>query len=1718
MDVFDLRDRVVKEYERLTRTYISIDDQRILNYVESQLEKGLLWPEPLVQLNPNFQMGASIDELVKEGVLHEECKRIFRNKTPEDPEGQPLQLYKHQEEAVRAAREGASYVLTSGTGSGKSLTYIIPIVDAVLRSGSGEGIKAIIIYPLNALANSQLQELKKFLDIGYPQGSRPVTYARYTGQESDEERQRIIANPPDILLTNYVMLELVLTRPFERPLVHNAKNLRFLVLDELHTYRGRQGADVAMLVRRVREASRAGEALQCIGTSATLADDEASSELAQVAKKFFGVSGEPKVITETLSRLTLPGDVPREDLRHRLLQETPSEMSEEEFKWDPLARWVEQNLGLRELNGRLVRAKPRAISGEKGLAHELSSFTGVDERRCAEQIRKLLLVRGPGTEGHHYFPFKLHQFLAAGESVYASLEGRDSRSITTYPRRSVPGKPDNRFFQLAFCRACGADYYVVSYNKESGTVTPRDFDEVQSAESEAKNRSVFGYLFLDDGDKWPESLEDQLKLVPDDWVGPDGKLKASMKKYLPRKLCLSPSGESAEDGTKFWFVPMPFRFCLKCLTSYDASRKDFAKLGLLSLGHRTTPTTALVTSTLTTLKDAGSEIPAKILSFTDSRQDAALQAGHFNDFVQTAIVRSGLLAALKGSSPDPISHDQLTVKVFDALNLSFHHYARSKDVDAEGPRKDTEETFKDLLGYLLYFDQSRGWRITLPNLEQCGQLRIDYKYLEETCEKDEIWRGCDPLLADAPPQVRQELARYLLDHLRHELAIDVRYLKGDFQRRLTDRCNQHLDFPWNIGSEEGASSFLPARIAIPDPRPATNSRSQSDPFVFVSAQGKFGKWLRRESPISKEIRGRNKDELNQLIQQLFQALTKGNLLLAANANRNGKQGYRVNAAAMLWFYEDRRPTNREASPAEVPFQYFRDLYAGDPSRLAGLEAREHTAQVPADERMERERRFREGSLPVLFCSPTMELGIDIADLNVVHLRNLPPTPANYAQRSGRAGRAGEPALILAFCSAGSPHDRYFFSRSEEMVSGQVRTPQIDLTNEDLLKAHVHAVWLSETGTDLGSSLRDLLDVPNTPEEPLVLPVRTDLRERLTDSAARERARDQCQRILNTVPGLTDTEWYHPEWLDEVLEASFNELNSACDRWRDLYKAACAAIQKQHLITSDASRKKEDRDRAQRLRAEAERQRSILLGGDAPSPATSLYLSDFYTYRYLATEGFLPGYNFPRLPVSAYIPGRRTIAREGNYLSRPRFLAIAEFGPRALIYHEGRRYRINRVLLRRVTENGDIEKSSAKQCRSCGYFHLLTENPGPDLCERCHSPDLEHLADLLRLTAVSTWQQDRITSDEEVRVRMGYELRTGFQFAIRRGNLSFRDALVHGQDGERLARLQYGSAATIWRLSLGWRNRSDRSQLGFWLDTDGGYWASNPSDPDDTDDAQSHPRELVIPFVQDRKNALLFQPERRLENVEMASLASALAKGIAATYQLEDSELAAEALPSPEQRHILLFYETAEGGAGVLGRLTEDPKGLATVARKALEICHFDPDTGADRGKAKNAPEDCGVACYDCLMSYYNQQDHELLDRYSIRDLLMKLATCYLTYERRADEDSEMKHFDALYRACQTSLEQRFLEFLRNHGLRLPDKAQPLISGARTRPDFLYEDHQVAVFVDGPVHKLPSVSERDAQAEAQLEDIGFTVIRFSGAEDEWMEKVRRWKGVFGEPRI
>lgn len=1712
MNVFQLRQQLAQDYADYASSFVFIRDERIKQLVKRYLEVASLWPEPLIQLNPTFESGGSIQELVDEGILHPDCARIFvRNKAKG---GQPLRLHRHQREAIEAARAGQHYILTTGTGSGKSLSYIIPSVDHVLRRGSGRGIQAIIVYPMNALANSQAGELEKFLREGYEKGREPVTFARYTGQEDDAERRRILSQPPDILLTNYVMLELIMTRPRERDLISRAEGLRFLVLDELHTYRGRQGADVALLVRRVRDRLESSEqSMLCVGTSATLASDgsynQRRQEIARVASQLFGVDVQPQyIIGETLQRITtnnLDLDALITAVQRGEALVAPHDY--DHFVSHPLSVWIENFFGLKDEDGRLVRQPPRSIDSA---AKALSRLCGVAVEQLAALIQRWLLAGSqcqpnPKT-GFAPFAFRLHQFISPGDTVYSSLELEDKRYLTLQGQRFVPGDRDRLLYSLCFCRECGQEYYSVRLKvgeHNQRFAAPRAFSDRLDDDEEGE----VGYLYIGSHKPWPEDSEELLNggYLPDDWIEErQGRrfVRPHRRDKLPRYLRLKPDGQEAEQGIDVVYLRAPFDFCLNCGVAYAPRQSDFAKLATLSSEGRSSATTLLSLSAIRALKT--SDLPPhaqKLLSFTDNRQDASLQAGHFNDFVEVSLLRGAIYRAVVQAGAEGLRHEAIAEAVFNALNLPLHLYASDPAVKYNA-LQETQRALRQVLGYRIYRDLRRGWRVALPNLEQCGLLEIDYIDLEELCADESVWADKHAVLAQASVKVRAQVARTLLDYMRRELAIKVDYLNSSYQERIQQLSSQRLIEPWAIDEDERLES---ATILLP--RSSAGEVGTSS-YTYASPRSGFGMYLRRTL---KQRETLGLDDAQAIIVDLLEALRVAGLVeVVLPAQRPDEvHGYQLVASAMRWragtgerAFQD--PIRTPSAPQEGsrPNAFFVNFYRHVAEQLMGLEAREHTAQVPYAERELREQRFRSGALPILYCSPTMELGVDIAELNVVNLRNVPPTPANYAQRSGRAGRSGQPALVFTYCSIGSPHDQYFFRRPERMVAGAVAPPRLDLNNEELVKAHLQAIWLAETNLDLGETLQELLDMTGDPPS---LTLKLEVRQQIESPAARERARQRGKRLLKTLPDLLNGQ----ELLDITLHQVAQAFDNACERWRGLYLSALRQVKVQEAIRRDPTRSQDDKRQAERLRREALSQIDLLTQID------NLAQSDFYSYRYFATEGFLPGYSFPRLPLSAFIPARRASQRD-NFLSRPRFLAISEFGPRAIIYHEGSRYLINRIIMPVAEGENNLLTTQMKVCMHCGWAHPSADSD-VDLCERCARPLGVALQPLLRLQNVVTRRRDRINADEEERLRLGYDIRTALRFDATLDGDERSAAVLHPatEDSKpnELARLSYSQTARLWRINLGWARRQKREQLGFVLDVERGYWARNEQSADDPDDPLSERCLRVIPYVEDRRSTLLFEPRQALTLAEMASLQAALKRAIEAIFQLEDSELAAEPLPDAQERRLLLFYEAAEGGAGVLRRLVDDPQALREVAREALRLCHFDPDTGQDQRRHPRASEDCEAACYDCLLNYGNQREHALLDRHKVRDLLLALAQAHV--DTSPSKDSRQQHFERLLALCQSDLEREWLQLLQARGLRLPDAAQLYLDECRTRPDFVYRSRGVyaAIYIDGSHHDGQARRMRDQQQETCLEDYGYQVVRF-GYRDNWEALLARYANIFG----
>lgn len=1656
MDVFDLRDTLVSDYQRFARSFTTIRADDIREQVEAEYQTGRFWPDPLIQVNPRFEPSASVEDLVREGRVHPGVARIFRfgDDAGTGTAGTPLLLHRHQRESLAIAQRGESFVVTTGTGSGKSLCFFIPLVDAILKAKETDPVartRAVIVYPMNALANSQAEELQKFPGR---LADHPVTYARYTGQESGEERERIRDNPPDILLTNFMMLELLMTRQDEldRKVIANCEQLQFLVLDELHTYRGRQGADVAMLVRRVRE-RLAGPGLVCIGTSATMASEgdylDRNQRVAEVASRLFAASiPHTNVVTETLVRITDNAET-AESIAPRLAAAISaplaSTVSDAELRKHPLAVWVENVVGLaKEPGARLVRAKPRTL---RDAVDALAEASGVARGKCESALTTFLLLAAKpesertgaaGAQTNPFFAFKLHQFFSGAGTVFVTLEPAGVRKVELEAQPFLPGSPDKRLYEAHFCRTCGHEYHPVRYKE--GAFLPRSIDDGPLRASEDDDddtgedgeREVLGFLTAAPGASDSEfRFAGEDDDYPEDWLESraDGRrrLKPNYRKHRARSVGVAPDGEESAAGLVAWFTPGKFRFCLRCSATWGAQGKDITRLASLSAEGRSSATTMLTSSVLAWMHGSPDLAPysRKLLGFTDNRQDAALQAGHFNDFIQVALLRGAMLAAVRTAGNEGLTLDEAGAAVQRALgfartlgpNESAHDSHRASwllDPDV-GPAaiEDAGAVLRRVLAYRVWLDQRRGWRYTNPTLEKLGLVRVIYRRLDELVRDEAAMATAPATLSGAPPATREKVILEVLDHLRLGSAVEAPYFERSEFETLQSRSQTMLQPGWSIARDERPR--VPTWMTVEAPQ-SVNARDV-ERLLRGGFTTKLGRELRKASLWGSSLAWNpSRQQYTDLLNALLEFLRFHGLVTKDAQTPFHRAGWRLAADAVRYVVGE--PTD-DANKFFLEFyQTIASQLEADNSPLFGFEAREHTAQVKDVRRQLREQRFRFGTqeqsqlatsaearaerepttfLPLLFCSPTMELGVDISALNAVYLRNVPPTPANYAQRSGRAGRSGMAALVVTYCASRSPHDQHFFRNPRAMVHGEVRAPLLDLANRDLIQSHLQAVWLAASGHAMPKGIAEVLDMSAEGAQ-AVLP---QISERLGTAAAAQEATARGTRILGMLTAELTADrapWYAgaEAFASQVTGSALVAFDRAFDRWRSLYRSALYQRDQARRLLDDHTQPREVHQHAKRDQNVATDLLIALRDGDQGNS------SDFNLYRYLATESFLPGYNFPRLPLLACIPGERD--KDQSYVQRPRFLALSEFGPLSLLYHEGRTYRVVKVRLGGTREGtapgvGQLPVQQVVICGSCGAGHFAAHENG---CHACGMPlgDATLVKHLLRIEHVDTRPTQRITADDEERQRQGFDLLTTFRWAERADGTSIRTVKAADAEGDILV-LQYGAAATISRINLGLRRRKDRRSYGFDINPVTGWWGKGLEDDDDgPQDPSRVPAQRVVPFVQDQKNALhlRFVGDDDLSVTTRATLQHALRRAIELVYQLEEGELLVEPLPDRERRTGLLFYEATEGGAGVLTRLVHEPKAFGRVAYEALRMLHLDlpempPAVLPHADALADTPNACVKACYRCVLSYFNQPDHDLVDRTDddARRVLLRLA-------------------------------------------------------------------------------------------------------------------------------
>jgi len=1609
MQIFDLHKKIVSDYQDYLTSFITIQDADIRAELGNIKDK--LLPEALIQFNPSFQQNQTWEDLVKKNIVHESLLSIFQ-----------YAPYQHQVEAIQLAQQQKGYVLTSGTGSGKSLSYLASIFNELSQEESPKGVKAIIVYPLNALVESQKEEIEKYKKFYEEKTQKvfPFSAEIYTGQAEQDGKMNILENPPHILLTNYMMLELLLVRSKEFEFRENIfQNLRFLVFDELHTYRGRQGSDVALLVRRLK--AQCKQQLLCIGTSATMTEGEMSlSEkkqiVAQVATKIFGENFESsqiihESIKKRLEKITFDDTALKETVF------STENFEENTFLQNPLLHWLEDIIALKkDENGILERNKPMTLTE---IANNLHQKTGLGIAVCTEKITKILvfinqLNSQKVNSQESILPFKLHQFISQSGSIYVSLAPQGQRKISLEAFINT----DKPLFPVVFSQTSGHSFICVQ--KKQNQFLPRDFSDTLDDNQDLENQTYLdfdkGYLIIDPNeDFWNDNAHDYL---PDSWksFNKEGfftsykNSKIPRQNYcrrIPQKVSFDENGNFSENEQVYpfraWYMPYPLLFDPTSKTFFEPKTSERTKLNNISNEGRSTSTSVLA---FLILKHS----QQKLMSFTDNRQDASLQVGHFEDFIHNIQIRSAIRKALE--EKQQLNHEDLSSEIFEALQFEQSIY--SKEVATlKNEIEKREKAFKTWLFYKALHDLKGSWRFVLPNLENCAMLEIAYENLEFIASDDSYWTKIE-FISKNTVQQRIEIISQILDYIRSKYALHHNSFDKKNIERNTAAIREYLKNPYNLEDDEIEK---PKSVSL-----HTIERNAEVIAYTIGYNTALGKYL-RDRATEVDAPFTNKENYNEIMENLMKILSKANLIHIETIKHQNQdiQVYQICVSNIIWKKGDLvNAKNKSLRSKDLDMKpnvnvFFQKIYQTPPTLIKDWNADAHTGQQSYEHKKQCEEDFRNNKLKFLCCSPTMELGIDISSLNIVHLRNVPPTPANYIQRAGRAGRNGQSALIFTYCSQNSPHDRHFFQNRLDMVAGMVKAPQIELNNEELIFSHLNALALSFCRSFSETKIIDCINLEDN------YALKSHLKSSISLSKYdTETLKNIFTKIISDIKG--EKTWYSQDWIDQQLHKLYQNFDKSFDRWRKLYQnAENMTINAQSDINNPSYKEKSpEKNKAFREERIASYQKSLL------KQENNQFFSDFYLYRYLASEGFLPAYNFPRLPLRAFVVKDNA---DGEYISRPRFIALREFGANNLIYHNKKKYQVSRL------NSLKIERQKAIITHS-GYF-LLNDDTS-SICPFSEEPiqKPKHLS-LIEMTDVETVSREQITCNDEYRNAKGYVIKN--YFSVSKEN-SIRKAHILHQDGDVFLSMSFIPTANIIQVNEKWRVSN---KDGFSINLDTGKFQKDSNKSEEKNESKEKGEKLynVSIFTQNTADALYLEPTQLLGlNAEaLITFQYALKRGIEIHFGLDTNEI--EVVLMGQAQNIFI-YESTEACLGILSQFVDDTTIFSKIIYQAYLLCNFENK------------EYTAKASYQDLLSYYNQREHHTINRFLIKESLEKLQKCRVELLNSANENYEQQYKRLLNQYDQNSItEKRFLDFLYKENLRLPDKAQVLAENLYAKPDF-----------------------------------------------------------------
>jgi hypothetical protein len=1300
---------------------------------------------------------------------------------------------------------------------------------------------------------------------------------------------------------------------------------------------------------------------------------------------------------------------------------------------------------------------------------------------------------------------KIHSFFSQGREIKSCITPdaphlNDAGEVTCPECAKKDKSRIRKTFPLVFCRACGQEYYGAEIISD-GTLRSRDIDDI-NVEGEP------AYIFLGQHD--PEKTP-----PPDQWLTNSGKVLGKYKKYAePEKAEYCPEcnklyrGGGAEpchcpSKLRIAIVASPFLFCPSegCGVFYDKRPREFNKLFSFGTVGRSTATDVIVSNTLNALP----KHEQKILIFSDNRQDTALQAAHMNNIQKRMHFRRALYRVLD-ESKEPIELLETGDRIFKVLDREgvMPRFSRSgaDSLMMMGSSKVEENAFKDYLLFNTVLELGSSQRRNQPNLEDVGLLKVSYRNLDKLAGRTDLWREAEEFLSVNEVQ-RQDFLTGFLDIMRYRTAIDYEYLldSRDFKIKIESKLDEDALFhnELRIGQPQGYSDE------------ADNTTRYAQVHRLSWKTGQLVSWTSKVFQV-------DRDRAAEIVKLVAKNLANNGWLKRERIKRVGEilminpvsillsapdaLSYKVcrKCGLVYHFQELNLCTGSKCQDlVDKPFRdnYFRFQYQRGFGEIVPLSAAEHSAQIDGETRKDLEVRFRNPADPlnVVVCTPTMELGIDIGKLSAVYMRNVPPSPSNYAQRAGRAGRRSQAAIVNTFCGVGSrrgPHDQYFYRYPKNIISGEISPPRFLLDNKALVNAHIHSLILETIGTRVSQKIGDILDM-----EQEGLPLKPDFKKDLEAAVIRTKS-----EIIETIRDALRTEIELYDWLDDpFIENAIILFVRDFDTSFSFFRKEYQDLQKtRYYIHALGEREKLTYDLNSRWTAITNKMSDMREGS-----------REYFTYRYLAGQGFMPNYGFPTNVTLLSLDHRGKRDIEEVSIQRDRAIAVSEYAPGNSIYYRGGRYRVEEARLK--LRAGRPVTNRLLICPKCQIYYMDEEietTGGACICGTSLQ-DQQSITNAIEMPDQFAIRRQGITSDEEERMRLGYNVSEHYH---RGPKVSLWNV---AQGGNEILSLCYEHNGRILRVNEGTRKaEADNQENGFTLCTACNRWIFGEENVErhlDSNNKAYHCwrnakeediiRNLTL-YTESLHDVITLdcEPSEDIEpeNYEgfYNTLAQAIIQGLQISMNIDVGEVTTFLLPRNEGRSSILLYESAEGGAGILDSLQQTGV-MHDVVHRAREILHeFDSEE-----------DQCERACYGCLCNYYNQSVHEILDRNLVLPFLARLGR-----SKVVPEEQDGDRYEELLKLCKSDLERKVLRAIIGHKLPLPTEAQKTIYDKDepvAQADFYYSKENLVVFVDGPDHDKDYVRESDRKKRDRLDALGLRifVIRYDENLDQRMVDLGKW---------